>query len=110
MTTLNTVNNFMASCALTKVNWMKRSSYFIETLLGSDHTSTLRTLDNLDVLCIKQGKLDEAEKFLQRALNGYEKASRDDFAPLLEVVEHSGMLHARKKEMNESMKMYLRAL
>ncbi|CAG8884107.1 unnamed protein product, partial [Penicillium egyptiacum] len=42
--------------------------------LGPNHTSTLRTVDNLGVLYASQGKLDEAEQMHIRALAGKERA------------------------------------
>ncbi|KAN0068529.1 hypothetical protein V8E54_013253 [Elaphomyces granulatus] len=42
--------------------------------LASHHTSTLDTVNNLGNLYADQGKLDEAEKMYQRALQGKEKA------------------------------------
>ncbi|CAG8884732.1 unnamed protein product, partial [Penicillium egyptiacum] len=43
-----------------------------EKALGPNHTSTLRTVDNLGVLYASQGKLDEAEQMHIRALAGKE--------------------------------------
>jgi Tfp pilus assembly protein PilF len=41
-----------------------------EKALGADHTSTLQTVNNLGYLYSNQGKLAEAEKMYQRALQG----------------------------------------
>jgi tetratricopeptide (TPR) repeat protein len=49
-----------------------------EKVLGPDHTSTLSTVNNLGLLYVAQGKLDEAEEMYQRALAGYEKALGSD--------------------------------
>ncbi len=45
-----------------------------EKALGPEHTSTLDTVNNLGNLYTNQGKLAEAEKMYQRALEGKEKA------------------------------------
>ena len=45
-----------------------------EKALGPDHISTLGTVNNLGLLYRSQGKLDEAEKMYQWALQGKEKA------------------------------------
>ena len=45
-----------------------------EKAWGSDHTSTLSTVNNLGKLYINQGKMNEAEEMYLRALTGYEKA------------------------------------
>jgi hypothetical protein len=45
-----------------------------EEALGSKHTSTLNTVNNLGMLYANQGKLGEAEKMFMRALQGYEEA------------------------------------
>ncbi|CAG8979288.1 hypothetical protein HYALB_00012671 [Hymenoscyphus albidus] len=48
-----------------------------EKALGPDHTSTLRTVNNLGALYSNQGKL-VAEQMYERALQGYEKALGPD--------------------------------
>jgi tetratricopeptide (TPR) repeat protein len=45
-----------------------------EKAWGPDHASTLDMVNNLGLLYADQGKLDEAEKMYQQALQGYEKA------------------------------------
>ena len=42
--------------------------------LGLEHTMALLIINNLGLLYVIQGKLDEAEKLYQRVLQGYEKA------------------------------------
>ena len=41
---------------------------------GTEHTSTLNTVNNLGNLYKDQGKMAEAEAIYMRALKGYEKA------------------------------------
>ena len=42
-----------------------------EKSLGLEHISTLDTVNTLGILYADQGKLAEAEKVYQRALNGF---------------------------------------
>jgi tetratricopeptide (TPR) repeat protein len=49
-----------------------------EKAWGLEHTSTLDTVNNLGNLYKNLGRLDEAEKMLQRALDGYVKAIGSD--------------------------------
>jgi hypothetical protein len=44
--------------------------YQEKPIWGPDHTSTLDTVNNLDILYAGQGKLDGAEKMYRRALPG----------------------------------------
>ena len=44
-----------------------------EKAWGAEHTSTLRTVNNLAVLYKNQGKIAKAENILLRALREYEK-------------------------------------
>jgi tetratricopeptide (TPR) repeat protein len=67
-----------------------------EKALGPDHTSTLDTVNNLGLLYEDQGKLDAAEKILERALRGYEKALGAElvatYVPALNTTENLAML------------------
>ncbi|KAK5399987.1 hypothetical protein LTR06_011353 [Exophiala xenobiotica] len=45
-----------------------------EKALGADHTSTLETVNNLDLLYADQGKPDEAETMCRRALQGFQNS------------------------------------
>jgi hypothetical protein len=45
-----------------------------EKTWGPDHTSTLDTINNLEILYADQGKMVEAEQMYQRALQGCQKA------------------------------------
>ena len=50
-----------------------------EKALGSEHTSTLGTINNLGNLYKDQGKLTEAEKMYRRVLDGYDKALNTNY-------------------------------
>jgi hypothetical protein len=52
----------------------KRALRGKEKVLGTEHTSTLQTVNNLGILYSNQGKLAEAEEMYRRALQGFEKA------------------------------------
>ena len=57
-----------------------------------------------------QGKLDEAEKMYQRALQGYEKAWGPDHTSTLDTVNNLGLLYKSQCKLDEAEKMYQRAL
>ncbi|KAH0533941.1 hypothetical protein FGG08_007450, partial [Glutinoglossum americanum] len=65
---------------------------------------------NLGLLYVDQGKLDEAEKMYQRALQGYEKAWGPDHTSTLNTVNNLGNLYAGQGKLGEAEKMYQRAL
>jgi tetratricopeptide (TPR) repeat protein len=65
---------------------------------------------NLGLLYKYQGKLDEAEKMFQRALQGYEKAWVQDHTPTLVTVNNLGAFYAAQGKLDEAEKMYQRAL
>ena len=69
-----------------------------ENTLSADHTLTLDTVNNLGILYKNQGKLVEAEKMYQRALQGYEKALGPEdilhYLPALNTAYNLGHLHS----------------
>ncbi|KAN0067867.1 P-loop containing nucleoside triphosphate hydrolase protein [Elaphomyces granulatus] len=67
-------------------------------------------LDRLGLLYANQGKLDEAEKMHQRALQGKEKAWGLDHTTTLNTVDNLGNLYAVQGKLDEAGKMYQRAL
>src|ERR1700722_15486107 len=67
-------------------------------------------LYRLGCLYADQGKLDEAEKMYQRALQGYEKAWGPDHTSTLDTVNNLGLLYMRQGKLDEAEKMYQRAL
>ncbi|KAN0067922.1 HET domain containing protein [Elaphomyces granulatus] len=69
-----------------------------------------RELHNLGILYRYQGKLDEAEKMYQRALQGYEKALGRDHTSTLSTVNNLGNLYKDQGKLDEADKMYQRAL
>ncbi|KAN0068322.1 HET domain containing protein [Elaphomyces granulatus] len=67
-------------------------------------------LHMLGVLYRNQGKLDEAEKMYQRALQGKEKVLGPDHTSTLSTVNSLGLLYANQGKLDEAEKMYQRAL
>ncbi|KAN0084763.1 HET domain containing protein [Elaphomyces granulatus] len=71
-------------------------------------------LHMLGVLYANQGKLDEAEKMYQRALQGYvqgyEEAWGPDYILTMDTVNNLGNLYAVQDKLDEAEKMYQRAL
>ncbi|KAI9854868.1 MAG: hypothetical protein M1813_000644, partial [Trichoglossum hirsutum] len=80
---------------------------------GPDHTSTLDTVNNLGLLYMDQGKLDEAEKMYQRALQGYEKALGPvlimTYVPALNTALNLAMLLSQIGRTDGAREFYLRA-
>ncbi|KAN0067835.1 TPR-like protein [Elaphomyces granulatus] len=67
-------------------------------------------LHGLGLLYAAQGKLDEAEKMYQRALQGYEKAWGLGHTSTLDTINNLGNLYADQGKLGEAEKMYQRAL
>src|SRR5437764_1428619 len=82
--------------------------------LGSKHTSTLHTVNNLGLLYADQGKLGEAEKMYMRALQGYEEAlgmeNVDRYIPALNTIWGLGNLFQAQKDLVQAKQMFQRAL
>ena len=77
---------------------------------GPEHTSTLRTVNNLGCLYKDQGKLAEAEKMCQRALDGREKAWGPEHISTLSTIHNLGHLYKDQGKLVEAEKMYRQAL
>jgi tetratricopeptide (TPR) repeat protein len=67
-------------------------------------------LHNLGRLYATQGKLDEAEKVYQRALQGKEKAQGPDHPSTLGTVASLGRIYEKQGKLDEAEKMFQRAL
>ncbi|KAN0085501.1 HET domain containing protein [Elaphomyces granulatus] len=67
-------------------------------------------LYNLGRIYMDQGKLDEAEKMYQRALQGYEKAWGPDHISTLNTINNLGLLYMEQGKLDEAEKMYQPAL
>ncbi|KAI0569376.1 TPR repeat protein, partial [Pyrenophora tritici-repentis] len=84
-----------------------------EKAWGLEHTSTLSTVNNLGLLYVDLGRLDEAEKMYQRALQGYEKAWGPEHTSTLNtlnILNNLGNLYAGLGRLDEAEKMLQRAL
>lgn len=64
-----------------------------EKALGSDHMSTLNTVNNHGILYSDREKLKEAEEIYQRALIGYEKILDPDQSRMQRLRERLNGLH-----------------
>ena len=80
-------------------------------MLGSEHISTLDTVNSLGLLYADQGKVDEAEKMYQRAINGFEKTLGprlvSTYVPALNT---AAILYVALGRTDEAIDMYYRAL
>ena len=65
-----------------------------EKAWGSEHTSTLDTVNNLGALYADQGKKQEAEAMYWRVLEGYEKTWGPNHTSTLNTVNNLGNLCA----------------
>jgi tetratricopeptide (TPR) repeat protein len=81
-----------------------------EKAWGSEHTSTLDTVNNLGTLYKGQGKLIEAEHMYQRALEGKKKALGSEHPSTLDTVNNLGLLYANQGKLTEAEHMYQQAL
>ena len=81
-----------------------------EKALGSNHTSTLDTVNNLGNLYAAQGKLEAAKGMCQRAVTGYEKTLGSGHTSTLDAVVNLGTIHAKQGELDVAELMYERAL
>ncbi|PQE09025.1 Kinesin light chain protein [Rutstroemia sp. NJR-2017a BBW] len=77
---------------------------------GGRTTSIYPAIHLLGDLYANQGKLDEAEKMYQRALEGNEKALGTDHTSTLNTVNNLGSLYANQGKLDEAEKMYQQAL
>jgi tetratricopeptide (TPR) repeat protein len=71
---------------------------------------TFDALHSLGNLYADQGKLGEAEKMYQRALQGKEKALSAEHTSTLQTVNNLGILYRDQGKLGEAEKMYQRAL
>ncbi|KAJ5611784.1 hypothetical protein N7528_008889 [Penicillium herquei] len=78
--------------------------------LGSDHISILETFGNIGCLYLEQGRLDQAEQMLQRALTGQEKALGADHISTLETVKSIGSLYLEQDRLDQAEQMLQRTL
>jgi tetratricopeptide (TPR) repeat protein len=88
----------------------KRALAGYEKALGTEHTSTLSTVNNLGNLYRDQGRLAEAEAMHKRALAGSEKAYGPEHTSTLDTVNNLGVLYADQGRLGEAEAMYERAL
>ena len=73
-------------------------------------TVMLAALHNIGRLYADQGKLDEAEKMYQQALQGYKKALGTEHISTLNTVNNLGLLYIHQGKLNEAEKMCQQAL
>lgn len=81
-----------------------------EDALGSDHTSTLDTVNNLGILYRRQGGLGKAEEMFERALKGYKNALGPDHTPTSGTYNNLGFLFADRGDLVQAVMMFERAL
>src|SRR5258708_4191107 len=77
---------------------------------GTEHTSTLDTVNNLGPLYKNQGRLEAAEMMYNRALAGYEKAWGTEHTSTLDTVNNLGNLYSAQGRHKDAEMMNKRAL
>jgi pentatricopeptide repeat protein len=81
--------------------------------LGTEHISTLNTINNLANICAKRGNLEAAEKMYEQVLRGHEKAMGPlqftTYVPALNTMENLAVLYAKSKRRHEAEELLLRA-
>jgi Tfp pilus assembly protein PilF len=78
-----------------------------EKAVGLKHTSTLHTVNNLDLLCANQGKIVEAEEMYMRTVRGYEKAREPEHTSTLDTINNLGILYEDQGKMAEAEEMFV---
>src|SRR5260370_26025349 len=81
-----------------------------EKAWGTEHTSTLDTVNNLGNLYSDQGRHKDAEMMYKRALAGYEKAWGTEHTSTLDTVNNLGFLYVAQGRHKDAEMMYKRAL
>ena len=89
-----------------QIESIREESETVESTIPVDLVNILES----GVLLADQGKLAEAEKMYQRALEGYEKAWGPEHTSTLDTVNNLGNLYKNQGKMDEAKKMYQRAL
>jgi tetratricopeptide (TPR) repeat protein len=82
----------------------------IKIKLAKQRVIVLDAVMKLGLLYTRQGKLGEAEKMYQQALEGHEKALGLEHTLTLQTVNNLGNLYTRQGKLDEAEKMYQRAL
>ncbi|KAK5704854.1 hypothetical protein LTR97_001963 [Elasticomyces elasticus] len=82
-------------------------------VLGEDHASTLKILNNIGVLYAEQGRIKEAEEMYWRALGGNSEARVLRYTPTgttVTTLDNLGRLYVEQGKIKDAEDMYLRAL
>ncbi|PMD65959.1 FabD/lysophospholipase-like protein [Hyaloscypha bicolor E] len=90
--------------------WSTQESGSSEIKLVQERVGILGAVHNLGILYQEQGKLDEAEKTYQQALQGKEKALGAEHTSTLRTINNLGSLYKNQGKLDEAEKMYQRAL
>jgi tetratricopeptide (TPR) repeat protein len=94
-----------------RLNVRPRKTYsYVLNPSGNSLLGPLHTIHNLGRLYVYLGKLDEAEKMHQRALQGHETVWGPDHTSTLDTVDNLGLLYADQGKLGETEKMHQRAL
>jgi len=78
-------------------------------LPGKDHPDTLRNVNDLAILRIKQERYDEADTLLNRALAGRKVKLGDDHPKTLETINDLDILHREQGQYDEAERLLIEA-
>jgi tetratricopeptide (TPR) repeat protein len=81
-----------------------------EKQLGSEHTSTLMTINSLGLLYRDLGRLLEAEQMFNKALIGYEKVFGLDNTETVTIMNNLGIVYRDLGRLSEAEQLYNKAL
>jgi tetratricopeptide (TPR) repeat protein len=90
--------------------WPTQESGSIKIKLAEERVVILDAVMLLGNLYKNQGKLGEAKKMYERALEGYEKVLGPEYTSTLDTINNLGILYADQGKLGEAEKMYERAL
>lgn len=88
----------------------QRALVGLEKALGPNHIRSLHTINNLGLLSIGLGKLEQAERMYERALARLEKTFGLEHPLTLDTVKNIGDLYRDQGRIDEAEQMYKRAL
>ncbi|KAL0636312.1 hypothetical protein Q9L58_004769 [Maublancomyces gigas] len=92
------------------LEWYGRALAGREKALGSDHPSTLATVNNMAVVFSSQGKYDDALEWYGRALAGCEKALGSGHPRTLDTVNNMASVFNNQGKYDDALEWYGRAL
>ena len=92
------------------LDWLQRALDGKEKALGTDHLSTVHTVQHIAIVFTRQGKYDKALEWYQRALDGREKVLGNDHPSTLHTVNNMAFVFNIQGKYDKALEWYQRAL